>query len=221
MQKVLTRAEKISKTMRLKKINNFSAWRVRMEEEGRGIKYLIFPKNGDLAELCGVVLGDGHIWAYPRTEELSIFSNANNPGFIRRYSDLIEKLFGKKPILRKHGENCVRIRIYQKNISDRLEVPLSPRGEKRIIVPNWIFQNKTYTVRYLRGLYEAEGCFCEHAPTYTHKALFSNKNGSMLKNVHMLLSKLGFHPHMDQRQVQLSRKTEVNRFRGLIDFRKY
>lgn len=70
-----------------------------MTRDKRKVIYTEPTKDGDLAELIGVVLDDGHIAAFPRTEELSIFSN-------------------------KIG--CIRIRIYQKHIQARLGVPFSP-----------------------------------------------------------------------------------------------
>src|SRR3989344_1080126 len=126
--------KKISDTMKRRKLDNFKVWRDRMKAEGKiKSEYLALKKDGDRAELIGVVLGDGHIKAFPRTEELSIFSNANNPGFVKRYSLLVEKIFGKKPATNFHSkQNCIRIRIYQRHISDRLGVPFSPRGKLKI-----------------------------------------------------------------------------------------
>lgn len=215
--------KKISDTMKQKKIDNFKEWRDKMKAGGKiKSKYLSFKKDGNLAELIGVILGDGHIRVYPRTEELSIFSNSNNPGFVKRYSMLVEKIFDKKPIANQHsGKNCIRIRIYQKHISDRLGIPFSPRGKLKIPVPVWIFSNKKYIVRYLRGLYEAEGSYSIHLPTYTYKVQFSNRNVSMLKNVFKLVSVLGFHPHKSKNMIQLSKKDEVSKFIKLIKFRKY
>jgi DNA-binding transcriptional regulator WhiA len=178
-------------------------------------------KNRALAELNGVILGDGHIWRFPRTDELSIFSNSNNQGFIKRYSGIIEAVFAKKPALTKHGSGCIRIRIYQKNIQKRLNIPYSPRSKLTLRLPRWISNNKGNVVGYLRGLYEAEGSYCVHVPTYTYKALFSNRNKSLLKIVYRLVKGLGFHPHMSRYQVQISRKQEVLKFLELIQFRKY
>ena len=186
--------------------------------------YPALIRNGNLAELVGVVLGDGHIWKYPRTEELSIFSNSNNLGFIERYSGLVEKVFGKKPVNTIHSKkNCIRIRIYEKHIGERLGVPISPRRDKNIKIPRWILDNNQYIVRYLRGLYEAEGAYCRHAATSTWKLFFSNKNESMLKNVFMLIQKLGFHPHISKNnyKVQLSKKEEVLKAVEMLEFRKY
>lgn len=217
------RVLKISTTFKRKGVDNFKSWRTRMRDEGKMISaYPEFKKDGDLAELIGVVLGDGHIRKYPRTEELSIFSNSNNKGFVKRYSSLIEKIFNKKPVCTLHSsKNCIRIRIYQKNIQKRLFVPYSPRAKLEIVIQGWILSNKQYIVRYLRGLYEAEGCFCVHKGTSTYKMLFSNRNVSMLKNVFFLVKKLGFHPHSSKDQIQISRKNEVYKFKKLIKFRQY
>src|SRR3989338_8424760 len=85
-------------TMRLRKIDNFATWRENMKAVGKiRSVYPQFKRGGDLAELVGVVLGDGHIRRFPRTEELSIFSNSNNIGFVKRYAGLVEKLFSKRP----------------------------------------------------------------------------------------------------------------------------
>ncbi len=215
--------KKISDTMKKRKINNFKNWMDRMKREGKIIsKYPELRKDANLAELTGVILGDGHIRQYPRTEELSIFSNSNNPGFVKHYSCLVEKIFSKKPATTIHSkQNCIRIRIYQKHISERLGIPLSPRGKLEIEIPGWIICHKKYIIRYLRGLYEAEGSFSVHLPTYTYKMQFSNRNKSMLKNVFTLVSLLGFHPHKSKDMIQLSRKDEVLRFVKLIEFRKY
>lgn len=209
--------------MKLRKLDNFKVWRDRMKMKGEiRSQYPAFKKDGDLAELVGVILGDGHISKFPRSEELTIFSNSANKAFIKRYSMLMEKFFEKTPYIAKmKSANCVRIRIYQKNISQRLGVPLSPRKDKNIIIPKWIFIKRDYVIRYLRGLYEAEGSHSIHLPTSTYKVQFSNSNISMLENVFMLVYKLGFHPHKSKNMIQISRKEEVFKFMELIQFRKY
>lgn len=214
---------KISETMKKRKVDNFSVWRKKMMVMGKiKAEYPSLKKNGDLAELIGVTLGDGHICVYPRSEELRIISNANNPGFVQRYSKIIEKVFGKKPYTRSYSNSkSVRIGFYEKYISKRLGVPTGDRGKAINKIPDWILADKKYILRYLRGLYEAEGSFCVHKPTYTHKFLFSGANSSMIKNVHFLMTKLGFHPHISTNQVQISRKEEVYKAMKLLKFRKY
>ncbi len=215
--------KKISETFKEKKLDNFAKWR--KDAIKRGLIRVDYPnlkKNGDLAELIGVVLGDGHIGKFPRTEVLEIYSNSNNHGFIERYSKLVENIFDKKPAVSKRkSSNCVNIVIYQKKISKRLDIPADDKLKKVLKLPNWIFRNKGYLIRYLRGLYEAEGSFSSHLPTYTHKFIFSNRNQSLLGNVFIGLKKLGFNPHRDAIRVQISRREEVYKCMELLNFRKY
>ena len=214
---------RISRTMKKRKLDNFSSWRDRARKSGIiPAEYLPFKKDGDLAELIGVILGDGHIRKYARTEELSIFSNANNVGFVERYSNLVLKVVGKRPVITKHGKSdCTRIRIYQKHLQRRFQIPFSPRKNIDFEVPKWILRNPVYIVRYLRGLYEAEGSHSIHESTSTYKVFFSNRNTSLLKIVFDLVTSLGFHPHISSYKVQISKKKEVFVFLNLIQFRKY
>ena len=179
-------------------------------------------KNGDLAELIGMTLGDGSIHKYARTEGLRIVLPTNKPDLIKRYTILVEKVFSKKPsVIKRKGVNCVDIRLYQQNISQRAGIPNGARAELNIKVPIWILKNKDFVIRYLRGLYEAEGSLCFHEPTYTHKFLFANKNPSMLENVFRLMKSLGLHPHKGKYQIQISKKEEVKKAVELLRFRRY
>ncbi|MBI5913636.1 hypothetical protein HY839_04325 [Candidatus Azambacteria bacterium] len=215
--------KKISETMRAKHIDNFSKWRKEMRRRGKiKSKYGSFPKTGYLAELIGVVLGDGHIQAFPRTERLIIAANANNTGFVLRYTMIVRKIFKKEPrCMKVKTAQCIRISIYEKHISRRLGVPTGNRKNSTVGVPLWVWRNKKLLIRCLRGLYEAEGSFCVHKPTGTYKMLFSNKNPILLSDVDRGLRMLGFHPNRSGFKIQLSAKKEVYAFRELIRFRKY
>ncbi len=215
---------KISRTFKRKGIDNFARWRREMEAQGRFYhSYPDLPQTGDLAELIGVVLGDGHVEKFPRTEALTIAGNSKNVGFIKRYARFVKVVFGKQPYIggSQKFKNCTRIRIYQKDISRRLGIPTGSRGKLRVEAPHWIWQNPEFLIRFLRGLYEAEGSFCVHRSTSTHKLLFSNRNSSLLGIVYRGLQVLGFHPHRSRDKIQLSRREEVYRCKTLLRFRQY
>ncbi len=214
---------KISATFKKKKINNFAKWREKMIKDG----FIVvdrppFQKSAELAELIGVILGDGYIGKFPRTEILAIFSNSNNPGFVNRYATLVEDIFNKRPrLLKQKDSNCIKISIYQKDISKRLGISSGARKEQKIRIPSWILKDKRYLIRYLRGLYEAEGSFAVHKSTYTYKFIFTNRNESLLDNVYNGLKILGFHPHRSKYKIQISKKKEVYKIKDLLEFRKY
>lgn len=214
---------KISETMKRKKLDNFATWREAARLRGLiPSSYPDFKRDGDLSELMGVVYGDGNISKFPRTERLIIAANSNAKGFIKRYANLVEKTFTKKPTLMKVcNSNCVRISVYQNQISKRLGIPSGNRSNIKVILPSWIKDNPEILKRFLRGLFEAEGSFCIHKPTSTYKLLFSNRNYSLLKLVFDGLITLGFHANLSGYKVQISRKEEVYRSMRELQFRKY
>jgi len=216
------RSKKISETFRKKKIDNFKKWRDGMKRIGKMPTYSLFIRSEDLAEYIGVVLGDGNISSFPRTERLIIVGNSNNIGFIRRYSLLTEKIFGKIPRVTKiSGVNAIRISIYQKFISERLDIPSGNRAKYIFKIPAWILSNKRYIASFLRGLFEAEGSFSIHLPTCTYNFSFSNRNVSLLDEVERALVLLGFHPERRDTEVRLRKRQEALAFETLISFRKY
>lgn len=217
------RVLKISRTMRSKRIDNFRKWRDEMREIGKiPDSYPPFSESENLAEYIGIVLGDGNIGKFPRTERIIIVGNANNDGFIRRYAKLTESLFNKKPTLsHDKGANAVRISLYQKKISDRLGIPTGNRGRLNLKIASWIWKNKKYLIPLLRGLFEAEGSLSIHIPTGTYNFQFKNKNKSLLKIVLRSLKLLGYHPEIRINSIRLRKKTEVESFRKLIHFRVY
>lgn len=217
------RVLKISQTMRSKRIDNFQKWRGKMREIGKiPDGYPPFLESEKLAEYIGVVLGDGNIGKFPRTERIIIVGNANNDGFIRRYAKLTDSIFNKKPTLSHvKGANAVRISLYQKKISDRLGIPTGNRSRLNLKIASWIWKNKKYLISLLRGLFEAEGSLSIHIPTGTYNFQFKNQNKSLLKIVLRSLKLLGYHPEIRINSIRLRKKIEVESFRKLIHFRVY
>jgi hypothetical protein len=210
-------------TMKSKNIDNFKNWRT--ERQKLGIipsEKSSFKRSRELAELIGVILGDGSIYNYPRTEGLTITGNFSNTGFTKRYTNIVERIFNKQPTVGKATDsNAVRIRIYQKYISKRTGIPCGNRKDLKIHIHSWIKQDRRYLISILRGLFEAEGYLSVHRKTYTYNFQFSNRNDSLLKFVEDSLIYLGFHPEIREYYVRLRRRVEVERFKKLIKFRVY
>lgn len=104
---------KISQTFKKKEIDNFKNWRLEQISLGKfSSPSQKLERTKELAELIGVILGDGNIYKFPRTEALTIASNAKNSGFINRYAELVYKIFSKKPTINKIADGCIKIRIY-------------------------------------------------------------------------------------------------------------
>jgi hypothetical protein len=217
------RVKKISDTFRRKKIDNFASWRNQARISGLiPSSYPSFRKSVELAFLIGLVLGDGHVEVFPRTERVSIALGTDKPKLIDFAASIVEKVFSKKPTVRRESyANVARVDIYQKYISKRLSIPSGDRGNVNIILPTWIRNNKRYLLSCLRGLFEAEGYLSIHLPTCTYNFAFCNRNISLLKFVKESLSSIGLHPEVRSIAIRLRRREEVKYFRDLINFRKY
>jgi len=180
----------------------------------------VFPKTCQLTFLIGFIKGDGNITVYPRTEGLTLALNSKYPQLIKYLKLLLRKIFNKKPATYQKG-NCVWLRIYQKNLSKRLNIPSGNKGKRQMITARWIYAANKPLIAYLRGLFEAEGSLSIHLPTCTYNFQFSNRNPFLLKEVSQILKKLGFHPECRKYTTRLRKRGEVLDFKKLISFRKY
>lgn len=216
------RIQKFSQTLKRNKIDNLAKWRAfyqknRVTEAARSLL-----KDENLAFLIGLILGDGNIYRFPRTECLRIVLGTDKPELIELARRSIVNVFKKSPtIAKRKNSNCVNVTLYQNRLSFRLGIPSGARGYLKISIPGWIKKKKSFLISCLRGLFEAEGSFSIHQPTYTYNLSFSNTNTSLLDEVEIALNDLGFHPERRLKAVRLRKKAETFIFVELISFRKY
>jgi hypothetical protein len=214
---------KTSETMKLRHIDNFAKWRMEAKLSGvipESSKKL--EKSDDLAFLIGLILGDGNIHKFPRTECLRITLGTDKPKLALFVINIMKNVLKKTPSMRKGNDsNCFNIDFYQKNLSFRLGVPSGSRGKLEIKLPTWIWTKERYLLSALRGLFEAEASYCVHEKTYTYNFEFSNKNSSLLDEVEKGLIILGYHPERRINAVRLRKKAEAVGFRDQIRFRTY
>lgn len=112
---------------------NFDKWN---RERRKSIEYNI-ERSGDLAELTGVVLGDGHIRKFPRTERLRIICHSHKHGYIEHIAALIEKNFSIRPsLIKRKGKNALDISLYQRHLSKRLRIPPGNKIRNNVGIPS-------------------------------------------------------------------------------------
>lgn len=215
--------KKISETFLKKKIDNFSAWRIKLIQSGDIVtSYSPLPHSVKLAILIGLVLGDGNIHEFPRTDKLTITLGLDKLELIEFTRSLVFFIFEKKPAVLKYSTaKAVRITLYQKQISERMGIPTGNRKHSTTGIPEWVWRSNEYLVGCLKGLFEAEASLCVHLPTSTHNFSFHNKNKTLLQNVSRALKILGLNPEIRPYAIRLRKKDEVKYFEKLIQFRSY
>lgn len=217
------RVRKISETFKAKGIDNFAQWRRTARHVGKiPNTHTPLARSEPLAFLIGLILGDGHIEKFPRSERLRIVLGTDKPLLWQHAAQVTRSIFAKEPRVqqRKHAA-CVDISLYQTRLSERLGIPIGGRGKLAIQLPEWIRSNQRYLIACLKGLFEAEGSYSVHAPTYTYNLSFSNRNPALLSEVEWALTFLGFHPERRSYAVRLRKKHEAICFIELIHFRSY
>lgn len=127
-------------------------------------KILVKNHSAKLAELIGIILGDGNIWVknggyyYVRIcgdakKEKDYLLNHVNP--------LFESIFGVKMHLRRHNKDTGLILTKgSKNIVftlNRFGIPSGSKIKNNVGIPSWILSSKKYTRACIRGLIDTDG----------------------------------------------------------------
>ncbi|MFA4874132.1 MAG: LAGLIDADG family homing endonuclease [bacterium] len=196
---------KISKTLASKPKSNFANW-----QENHKKTYANVAADADLAELYGIILGDGHIERLARTERLIISCNADHHEQIQHVSDIVGRVFQRQPKIRRRKScHCHDVYLYEKYISDRLSFPTGRKSVHDLRIPDWIKKEENYLLRCLKGLFETDGNWTIDINNYTNVISFRNNLQGLLDDVFEALKRLGFHPQRRRLDVRLARKQEV------------
>jgi len=150
----------------------------------------------DLAELCGILLGDGCVTNTQVSVSLHRYDD-------KLYSIFVSKLFNK--IFHEYPYNMVRKNVIVLilsgvNLVEALEKVGLRRGNKvahQVGIPKWITQNPGYARACLRGLIDTDGCVYTHrhnvsGHSYLHVGLnFSSHSWPLLSGVNQTLKENG------------------------------
>jgi len=197
------------------------------------IKKLIEPSESkDLAELFGIILGDGHIDKIIRGKKTRCYcitiagDSRDDKDYLENYvNTLFEILFKEKgKISYSKFSNSLFLKIYGKRLVEFFIKRGLENGNKKInrqSIPDWIFSNKEYLKNCLRGLIDTDGSI--------HYISKSNKNirisytsyiPALLNKVRLSFILLGFNPSkiISGKQIFLSKKEDIFRYMKIIGF---
>ena len=112
----------------------------------------------ELAELVGILLGDGGITHNQVRVTLNSKTDADYSDFVAR---LIKKIFGEMPhIRRRKGKNALDLILSGLCYIEELEKIELKKGNKvinQVSIPNWVLKNDNYSRACLRGLVDTDG----------------------------------------------------------------
>lgn len=185
-------------------------------------KSIALPKkySADLAELFGILLGDGSVTKYYTKVYLNLIADQ---GYEKTVILLIKKLFLniKLCIMERPKRGTREIQISSKEVSDYfIKIGFNPKNRN---VPKWILKNKKFKHSCVRGLFDTEGSisikkFDGKNGTYTYKQLtFTNKNKELLSFVEKTLKEFGFSPTQNSKaNIYISNKKDIEKYFDII-----
>lgn len=172
-----------------------------------------------VAELCGVLLGDGGITNYQITVSLDRVTDREYVDFV---SGLIHELIGEKPSLNPR-QRVMNIRVSGANLVEALEGMGLVRGDKivnQVRIPQWIRDNKKYARACVRGLFDTDGSLYRHRKiqrTYMGWN-FVSMSLPLLTDVATILSEHGIQAkHPKKGSLYLYNKKDISRYMELFN----
>ena len=191
---------------------------------------LIPGKNEELAELWGIMLGDGYLQkkqAYKiGVYGIKVAGHAiDDKEYLDNYvASLIKKLFNVK--VRFHtgkNSNSYYAIADSRKIVDFFEKEGFKAGNKivnQVTIPKWIMEDNKSLAACLRGLYDTDGSFYRLTNQNSYQVHFKNHNFTLLQDLRKGLIKLGIIPSkiICNKSIVITKRSEIEKFYKVIGF---
>jgi len=169
----------------------------------------------DLAELIGILAGDGHISL--KKYEVSVSGHLKlDKEFIKFYvCNLFKKIFGIAPKIKIYvPNNNIRCVINSKKLVEYLTKKFKlPKGKKKgkLHIPLLIKKDIKLLNHYIRGLFDTDGSIYSRRKKDLVVSIISG-DLRFLKEVKEGLIILGYHPSTSTKNLYIYRQNEVKKF---------
>lgn len=189
------------------------------------LKHVAFPPSSvALAELCGILAGDGHIGTYQTSVATNSVTDIEHAVYVK---SLFEKLF-KLPAplaIRKKQKACAVV-VSSKEVGRFLVGKGMVQGNKihgGLQMPSWIRHRKSYETAFVRGLFDTDGCVYVdvhriRGRIYKNIGMaFTNRCLPLLADFRSSLERHGLHPTQKTKYaVFLRREKDIQRYFAVV-----
>ncbi len=179
---------------------------------------ILFPKkfNKELAELFGVLLGDGGVEKY----FVRIYLNRTaDRGYPQILMALIRRLFPeiKVTCIDREKRGTEEVQISSIDVCNYLrKIGFDP---KLRTIPEWIRNDIKFTKATIRGLFDTEGSMGiklyqgKNGPVVYRQLVVTNKNKNILRFLEDGLRKLGYRPTRNSdKNIYISNRIDIARY---------
>jgi len=185
--------------------------------------------NQFLAEMVGIMLGDGSLYKDKRNLiHVSIAFNRKEKDYLDYVRNLFQIYFSSYNFSVTKYSNEFLLRNVSVKVGGFLVTKGLKIGNKKIndvSIPSWIFENKEYLMRVLRGLFDTDGCVYRKYANYA-QIQFKFAGTNLIKDTKKVLEMLGFTPTKimkdfshgkEARKIYLTRQAEIEKFMFMIN----
>jgi len=187
-------------------------------------------KDDKLAELFGIVLGDGNVQS-TKGEKIGVYNvrvvghSVDDRNYLLYFvKPLFESLFDSSARIYESKTNrALNVSMDSKEVVNFFEENGFKSGNKivnQIGIPNWIKDNDEFLASCLRGLFDTDGSFYRLTNQNSYQVHFKNHNKKLLKDVRDGLISLGIIPSkiVCGKSIVITKKSEIQKFYKLIGF---
>lgn len=181
-------------------------------------KIRIPEKSIELAELCGILIGDGGI----TKRQVRITLNCETDKIYSKFVvKLVQRLFNIKPKVNKiKNSRALNICISSTDLVDFLVMcglKVGNKLQQNLSIPRWIQERKKYFIPCIRGMVDTDGCVVLETHRIKNKKYiycrlnFTSASPTLVNQTIQALVKIGFHPKLRRkgRSVQLENIDEI------------
>lgn len=200
---------------------------------GSLVNIKIPEKDERLAELIGIILGDGNINHYKKGKKIGVYqvNIAGDRNLDRDYhliyitslfGDLFEIKVKEKLPPKKNARHLI---ISSRQLVDFLISQGLKSGDKiknQVTIPYWIKENPLYLRACLRGLFDTDGGIYELLPHWPglYQISLTCYNPILMNDVRSGLVRLGINcSNISRNRIYITKKTELIKFLKQIGFR--
>ena len=188
-------------------------------------KGLEIEKSCSIAELFGIILGDGYVQNNTRNRKDRIVSghrvvitlHSDEKRLREKSSKLLENITGKEPAVHSlRSSNAIQIFLNSKEAVKELKKLGLEAGDKvqnQVEVPDWIKTDSEYEKACLRGLVDTDGTIYRQSKDSRVVIQFKNHSNPLLKGFKQMCTDLDINVSSGGKHtVQVASQNEVQRF---------
>jgi len=156
-----------------------------------------FVLDDELAEFCGVLMGDGNLWTNDRKYEITITGNPKDKGHLDFIAGYVIRAIKPRVYYRVRGRG-LRLTIYSKMfflfLTNYLGFGIGSK-KSRGAIPSRIAESRNFRLRFIRGIFDTDGSVftsdkrgVDNYPTIE----ITNENSELLLSIRKILDAEGF-----------------------------